>query len=184
MYNIERLSKNIAYSLKDELELNDEKATIIEYGLHAFFHIIISIVLVAIIGAIFNVMIESLIVSFTISVLRKSSGGAHASSALNCALIGAIVSVIPAMIATQYIININWLILMGLIIFISAIIIIYKLAPVDSPNKRIKKQEKIKRLKKESIITLVIYMIIVGLNIYIYYFNKSNIYLIYSLCIK
>ncbi|GAA0084355.1 accessory gene regulator B family protein [Clostridium sp. CTA-7] len=183
MYDVEKLSRDITHNLKNKLNLDYEKSVVVEYGLYAFFHMMISIILVAVIGAIFNVMIEALIISFTISILRKSSGGAHASSALNCALIGVMVSVIPAMIVTKYILNINYLVLIGLMVFISTSIIIYKLAPVDSPNKPIKKQEKIKRLKKGSIITLLIYMFIVELNIAIYYFNKSNISLVYSLCI-
>ena len=40
-------------------------------------------------------------------------------------------------------------------------ILLRKLAPVDSPNKPIRTEKKIKRLKKASLITWVIYMILV-----------------------
>ena len=54
---------------------------------------------------------------------------------------------------------------------------------MDSPNKPIKKMERIKRLKKGSIIILSIYMIIVCINIGIFYVNNLKILLTYSTCI-
>ncbi|MCR1951710.1 MULTISPECIES: accessory gene regulator ArgB-like protein [Clostridium] len=183
MYNIEKLSKNIAYNLKDELRLEDEKTEIIEYGLHALIHMFISVLLVVIFGYIFNVMIESLIISFTISIFRRSSGGAHARTSLNCAIIGVLIAVIPSSLLSKIVPNINYVIALGIIIFTVSLLITYKLAPVDTPNKPIKKLEKIKRLKKASIITLVIYMLIIIINLLLYKANSSEILLIYSICI-
>jgi accessory gene regulator B len=181
--NLELICKNISNNLKNELNLDEDKASIIEYGLFAFFHMSISILLVAVIGLIFNVMIEALIISFVVAILRKFSGGAHASTALNCAIVGVLISVIPAHIVKNLNFNINYIIFIGIPLYIILLIIIYKLAPVDSPNKPIKKQEKIKKLKKGSIILLSIYMIIVAFNVIIYYISKNYIFLVYSACI-
>ncbi len=181
--SLELLSKNIANNLKRELDLDEDKRSIIEYGLFAFFHMGISILLVAIVGAIFNVMIEALIISFVVAILRKFSGGAHASTATNCAIVGVLVSVIPAYLIRNINFNSNYIISIGILLYIISFITIYKLAPVDSPNKPIKKAEKIKRLKRGSIIILSIYMIIVLFNIITSYVNKSNVLLLYSLCI-
>ncbi|GAA0761357.1 accessory gene regulator B family protein [Clostridium sartagoforme] len=181
--NLELICKNISINLKNQLNLNEDKASIIEYGLFAFFHMSISILLVAVIGLIFNVMIEALIISFVVAILRKFSGGAHASTALNCAIVGVLISVIPAYITKNLNFNINYIIFIGIPLYIISLIIVYKLAPVDSPNKPIKKQEKIKKLKKGSIILLSIYMIIVAFNVIIYYISKNHIFLVYSACI-
>lgn len=181
--NLEIICKNISINLKNELNLDDDKASIIEYGLFAFFHISASILLVAAIGLIFNVMIEALIISFVVAILRKFSGGAHASTALNCAIVGVLISVLPAYITKNLNLNINYIIFIGIPLYIILYIIVYKLAPVDSPNKPIKKEEKIKKLKKGSIILLSIYMIIVAFNISIYYISKNQVFLIYSACI-
>ncbi len=181
--NLEIICKNISNNLKNELNLDDDKASIIEYGLFAFFHMSVSILLVAAIGLIFNVMIEALIISFVVAILRKFSGGAHASTALNCAIVGVLISVIPAYITKNLNLNINYIIFIGIPLYIILYIIIYKLAPVDSPNKPIKKEEKIKKLKKGSIILLSIYMIIVAFNISIYYISKNQVFLMYSACI-
>ena len=181
--SLELLSKNIANNLKRELDLDEDKRSIIEYGLFAFFHMGISILLVAIVGAIFNVMIEALIISFVVAILRKFSGGAHASTAINCAIVGVLVSVIPAYLIRNINFNSNYIISIGILLYIISFITIYKLAPVDSPNKPIKKAEKIKRLKRGSIIILSIYMIIVLFNIITTYVSKNNVLLLYSSCI-
>lgn len=181
--NLELICKNISINLKNQLNLDEDKASIIEYGLFAFFHMSVSILLVAVIGLIFNVMIEALIISFIVAILRKFSGGAHASTALNCAIVGVLISIIPAYITKDLNLNINYIVFIGIPLYIISLIIVYKLAPVDSPNKPIKKQEKIKKLKKGSIILLSIYMIIVAFNVIIYYISKNYIFLVYSACI-
>lgn len=183
MLNLEHISKNITKKLKKELSLDDEKASIIQYGLYAFFHMGLSILLIAIVGAFFNVMIEAVLISFIISILRKSSGGAHASTSLNCAIIGVIISVVPAFIIKKIPSQVNFIMVIGILVCTISMILILKLAPIDSPNKPIRKKEKIERLKKESVITLTIYIILLVLNILIYYYNKDESFLIYCSCI-
>lgn len=183
MVNLEDFSRKIAGNIKNNLDLDEDRTSIIQYGLHAFFHMALSIIMVMIVGAIFNIMIEALLVSFVISIFRKYSGGAHASTSVNCAIIGVIISVVPALIISRSKVNVNWSILIGLIIFITSIAITYRLAPVDSPNKPIRKKEKIKRLKKGSIIILTMYSIIATLNILLYYYTKNNRFLIFCNCI-
>lgn len=181
--SLELLSKNISNYLKRELNLDEDKRSIIEYGIFSLFHVMTSILLVVIFGFIFNVIIEALIISFTIAVLRKFSGGAHASTSTNCAILGGLISVIPAYIIKNISLNSNYIVITGVLIYIISIIIVYKLAPVDSPNKPIKKKEKIKRLKRGSIIIVSIYMIIVFINISINYIKDMNLLLLYSSCI-
>lgn len=183
MFSVEKLSKNITKNIENQLALDNDRASIIEYGLYAFFQMSISILATAIIGAIFNVMIEALLISFVIAILRKSSGGVHASTSINCTIVGALVAVTPACIIKHISFNSNYIIIIGILLYIISFIIIYKLAPVDSPNKPIRKEDKIKRLKRGSIIILSIYMIIVLINLVLYYRNKSNLLLVYSSCI-
>ena len=181
--SLELLSKNISNYLKRELNLDEDKRSIIEYGIFSLFHVLISILLVVIFGFIFNVIIEALIISFTIAVLRKFSGGAHASTSTNCAILGVLISVFPAYTIKKLNFENLYVILMGIVVYIISVIVIYKLAPVDNPNKPIKKKEKIKRLKRGSIIIVSIYMIIVFINISINYIKDMNLLLLYSSCI-
>lgn len=184
MYNIKKISENIAGNLKEELKLEQEKYEIIEYGLHAFFHMAISVLFVVVFGAVFGVLVESLIISITIAALRRSSGGAHASTELNCAIVGVIVSVIPAIIFVNTNINIKNVMLISFVIFLVSYYLNYRLAPVDSPNKPIKSEKKIKRLKRGSLITLGIYMILVIINILLSIKVKFTNSMVYSLCIS
>ncbi len=181
--NLELLSKKISNDLKQELNIDEDKRSIIEYGIFAFFHMAISILLVALIGLIFNVMLEALIISFSGAILRKFSGGAHASTSVNCAVLGVLTSVIPAYISKNINLNGEFIVIIGVLLYIISLIIIYKLAPVDSPNKPIKKKEKIKRLKRGSIIILSMFMALVFINIIIYYIKDINLFLLYSSCI-
>ena len=183
MFSVEKLSKNITKNIENQLALDNDRASIIEYGLYAFFQMGIAILATAIIGAIFNVMIEALLISFVIAILRKSSGGVHASTSINCTIVGALVAVTPACIIKHISFNSNYIIIIGILLYIISFIIIYKLAPVDSPNKPIRKEDKIKRLKRGSIIILSIYMIVVLINLVLYYRTKSNVLLLYSSCI-
>lgn len=181
--NLELLSKNISYKLKKNLDIDEEQRSIIEYGLFAFFHMMISILAVFIVGAVFNVIIESLIISFVVAILRKFSGGAHASTPTNCAIIGVVISVFPAYLVKNISIKVNYIALLGIVIYSIAFIIVHKLAPVDSANKPIKKETKIKRLKRGSITILFSYMIISIFNIIVYVISGRSYMLIYSLCI-
>lgn len=183
MLKLENLCNKISNYISEELNLDDNRKAIINYGIFAFMQMIICILLVMIFGAVFNVFFEAIIVSFTVSILRKSSGGVHASSPKACAVIGTISSIWMAKISQNIQVDFNRLIILGVIIFIWAYYFIYKLAPVDSIAKPIKNLEKRKRLKKNSIIILSAYLIIVIINFTYFYLIKNESALIYISCI-
>jgi len=103
MSKIEKLSDIIALKIKEENDLSEERYFVIKYGLQAVFQVTFSILTVVVFGSIFKVALEAFLISLIISILRRSAGGVHASTELNCALIGAVVSVFPAIL----IMNIN-----------------------------------------------------------------------------
>lgn len=182
MFSLEMISKKTSETLSSELKLDDDKREIIAYGIFAILQMIYNLLLVIIFGMIFNVVIEALIVSFTISILRKSSGGIHASSPNICALIGTMVSILVGLFSKIEINKSIYLLIVG-IVFVWSFYIIYKLAPVDSPAKPIKKVQKIARLKKMSIVTLCIYLVIVSTLIIIFFNTNYNNVISYSSCI-
>ncbi|ACA55486.1 accessory gene regulator ArgB-like protein [Clostridium botulinum] len=186
MINTETISNNIAKKIALELNLDNDKKEVIAYGTFAFFQTIFSIFLIIIFGYLFNVQIEALMISFTISILRKSSGGVHATSPNNCAIIGTTICVGFAIIVVflaSSLINLNILLFLGAIIFVWSYYIIYKLAPVDSKAKPIEKSKRVKKLKKSSIITLSVYLVIILINFVLYYKMMNKKYIIYSLCV-
>lgn len=182
MFNSEVLSRKIAFKIANELNLDNDNKEVIAYGIFAAIQMIYNIVFVILIGAMFNVVIESLIVSFTIAILRKSSGGVHASSPERCLVIGSIVCIIISLIA-KIDISINEIIIIGIGIFLWSYYIAWKFAPVDSPAKPIKSEKKRNRLRNGSVINLAVYMIIVSMGLVIYKFTNINTILVYIVCI-
>lgn len=183
MIRIEQICEKISNNISDELNFDNDKKAIINYGLFAFIQMGFCLILVMIFGALFNVFYEALIISFTSSILRKSSGGVHASSPMKCAIIGTISSVGMALISKYVEIDFMINVLIGIIIFIWSYYILYKLAPVDSITKPIKNINKRKKLKKNSIMILSIYLIIILIHFSFYYFVKNPTLLVFCLCI-
>lgn len=183
MFKIEKICEKVSSYIAQKLNFDEDKKSVINYGIFAFIQMGICIVLVIIFAFIFNVTIEALIISFTISILRKSSGGVHASSPERCAVIGTVSSVGMALMCKHINVSLSFVMLIGSIIFIWSYYIVYKLAPVDSIAKPIKSIEKRKRLKKVSIKTLSAYLIIIIINIICYICLKNFNLLTYSLCI-
>jgi accessory gene regulator B len=183
MFRIESICEKISSYIAQELNFDDDKKSVINYGVFAFIQMGICMALVLMVGFIFNVTIEAFIVSLTISILRKSSGGVHAKSPGRCAVIGTVACVGMALICKYINVSLSLCIVLGIIIFTWSYYIVHKLAPVDSIAKPIRSVKKIKRLKKSSIMILSIYLIVVIINMLCYTIMKNLSILTYPLCI-
>lgn len=183
MIDMGELSGKIASKIVAETGGNEERKSIIEYGIFAILQMGVSIVFTIIFGLFFNVLIESLIVSFSISILRKCSGGVHATSPTRCTVIGTIICILIPKLVMIINMNIIYSIILGVIVFIISYYIVYKLAPVDSKNKPIKKLERRKKLKRKSINIINIYLIISIVFIIIYHFYNVRNMVIYFECL-
>lgn len=182
---MEKLANKLATKSAKELNLDEEKKEVIAYGAFAIIQSVVTVILVIFTGWIFNVIIEALIVCFTVSILRKYSGGAHASSPNTCTFMSILICIGQAIIfkyVIQYIINLNIICIICFVVFLMSYYLMYKLAPVDSPAKPIKKQCKINKMKKGSILTISIYLVIVVLNAFLFFTIKDKRFLVYSLC--
>ncbi|MBZ9609208.1 accessory gene regulator B family protein [Clostridium estertheticum] len=167
---IENISKMISSKIALNLKMDKDHEEIIAYGAFNLIQILWCIILVIVFSSVFGVLEEALIITFTISLLRKYSGGAHASSPNRCAIIGTIVSVGFALIVQQVFSRFNSLavIILGIISLMFSYYTVYRFAPVDSPAKPIKKIEKKQHLKKCSIIVL---NILLGLIMILVFFH-------------
>lgn len=183
MIDIGEFSNKIATKIVMETDGDEERKSVIEYGIFAILQMGVALIFTAIFGLLFNVFIEALIVSFSISILRKCSGGVHATSPTRCIVIGTLICIlIPKLVIT---ININsmYSIILGVIAFIISYYIVYKLAPVDSKNKPIKKLERRKKLKRKSINIINIYLVIAIVFIIIDHFYNIHNMIIYFECL-
>lgn len=183
MFSVESFCETVSKKIANELELDNEKESVVKYGIFAFIQTIISILAVIIVGYFLDVTIEALIISFTISILRKSSGGVHASSPGKCAIIGAFIATTMGLLCKYIKINLIMTIFVTILIFSWSYFIIYKLAPVDSLSKPINSKAKKARLKRISIKVLSIYLCIVILNIVLYSIKYDEKILMYNSCI-
>lgn len=183
MFSVDSIAEAITKIITKEVNLECEKKDVVKYGIFAFIQITLSLLCVVVFGAIFNVTIEALIVSFVTSILRKNSGGIHASEPGICLIIGTFATIIIALISKSININVDLIIFLGVIIFTYSYYLIYKLAPVDSVSKPIRKKEKRTRLKKNSIIILTIYLFISILNIIALKLGGNSEFAVYTMCI-
>ncbi|WP_123054673.1 accessory gene regulator B family protein [Clostridium sp. JN-1] len=182
---IQKFSNAFGSKLASTLKLDKDGRDIIVYGALNLFQMIWSILWVIVLGAVFHVAGQAILVCASTAILRKYSGGAHAPSSNSCAVIGAVISAGIALIVSKVFIKVSFL----TVIFIEVIslgisyYLIYKHAPVDSRAKKITSAEARQKFKKYSILTLNIFtLIIIILDICYTKYNNSTYFLIIVQC--
>ncbi len=186
MFLFQRISDYTALQIASALNLDKEREEVIAYGAYAIFLTGWTILLISEFGFIFNVLFEALVISFTTDILRKNSGGVHAISPNRCAAIGTIIFVGLANLISLFVIKIQPIVMI-IFVFLSFLYSYYfvsKYAPVDTPNKPINKAEKKARLRKQSLNTLHVFLVIAAFSLLAYY-TVFNYILLYKfvLCI-
>ena len=157
----EKIAKYIGMKVKESLEINKEEEEIIVYGAFNIIQIINTLIFVILSGIIFKCLIENIIISLTSAVLRKYSGGVHASSPLRCIIIGTSFATGLGCITNNfsYIFDTSFLLVFILTCSFLSINILYRLAPVDSAEKPISSLKQKKKFKNQSISIAVIYFV-------------------------
>ncbi|OCA97816.1 accessory gene regulator ArgB-like protein [Clostridium beijerinckii] len=159
----EKIATKIGNNAKLFLNVNEEQEQIIVYGAINLFQMLFAILWVIIAGLLFGVFYEALIFSISASILRKYSGGVHASSPSRCVIIGTFSAALAGILINNifYSINsINVAVISGAII-IFAFITVFRNAPVDSIKKPIKNIETRRQFKRKSIFTIFIFLFII-----------------------
>lgn len=177
----EKIANNISSKMASELKLDKDKEEIIAYGAYSLLQSTWSFLLIALFGFIFGVFLSAVVSSFAAAFLRKYSGGAHASSPNRCGIIGVIIFIAIALFIDKVILGLNIrlmyiLIFMGLA-YLFTYLLVYRLCPVDSHNKPIKKETKKKRLRKSSFILISIMAIVCLFSIFVYSKTQNLLYL-------
>ncbi len=157
MYLMDRISKNVASKMAEELKLDADRQEVIAYGAYGILQTAWSVFLIAVFGFLFGVLWQAVLISFSASYLRKYSGGAHAGSPNRCAVIGVIIFV-PLAFVVNWVAGLNTIIVYSIILleYLCTYFLAYRYCPVDSPAKPIKKQETIKRLRKGSFLLITV----------------------------
>lgn len=183
MIDIEKMCKNLTDKIANELGLDIQRRAVVNYGLFAIIQTLLSFLITILFGALFGVLMPALILSLSSVILRKYSGGAHAKTPEACALIGVVISVGGALIFSY----IKWqaisVLLGGIGVFVFAFYGVYRLAPVDSLAKPIKNREKQQMLKKKSIVTVSVYLIVASALIGLSFISHRDEFLLFTVCL-
>lgn len=156
---IEVLASKIAGKIAEKLALDEERKSVIAYGFVGILQITTLFILITVLGLIMGILYESYVVFFSVAFIRKSTGGAHAATMWGCNTLSTITIMALAFLSryvfgVQLPITVN--IAITIAIFVMGLLIFYRKVPVDSPNKPITSEAKIKRLRKESFIKLIL----------------------------
>ncbi|EHI98140.1 Accessory gene regulator B [Clostridium sp. DL-VIII] len=162
----EKMAVKIGKNAKSVLNIDNDTEEIIIYGAINLIQIISAFTCVIIAGLIFGVLCEALIFTISVSILRKYSGGAHASSPLRCTIIGMFLALAVGLSVDKilYKFNITTVILMSIACVIFTLLVILRNAPVDSIQKPITDIKMREAFRKKSIIVIFICsFVIIGL---------------------
>lgn len=176
---VENLAISLGKKAKLLLNINNTEEKIIVYGAINLLQTILSILWIVVAGFILGVLFEALIFSTATSILRKYSGGVHASSPNRCIIIGTALSCAAGLVINNFSYNISLSNTIAISIFfitISFIIVILK-APVDSIKKPITDLSMKKKFKKNSIIALIVCSIIIAVSSMLYETTSNPYYL-------
>ncbi|MEG1972959.1 MAG: accessory gene regulator B family protein [Oscillospiraceae bacterium] len=159
---MEKLANKAANKIGASLGSDEEKIAVMAYGLTAIIQLSIIFIFSLAVGLIFKCLVETMIIFFSVGFLRRTIGGTHSSSFNGCLIISilciALFSLFSRYIVFAYVDTIYTIICLTAI-YLFAYINVYRLAPVDSPNKRIKGENRIKKLRRMAFIILTIYML-------------------------
>lgn len=159
MRKIEALAQKIANKLAIQLDFDDEKKSVIAYGLIGMLQMVTLFILILALGMIFHFAYEAIIIFLSVGIIRKSAGGAHAKTMMSCNIMS-VITVILLSALSSYIagvpLNFNLDLIFSVIVFAICFTIFYIRVPVDTPNKPIIKPEKVKRLRKQSLVILLV----------------------------
>lgn len=180
----ENLSNSLAKYIGYSLNYSEEQISVLAYGLFGLIQTVFSIFLVLIIGLFLDLTVESLITLFSIAILRKYSGGAHATSAERCLILGSLFSILGALLSHLIfaLLMPPTLYCLGVLIFVWNFYTIYKYAPVANHKKPIKSSTKRKQLKQRSILIVSIYFVI---NIMLFFISNlmGKSFIMYGICL-
>jgi len=151
-------TKNTAVYLKEKLNLTPDEEEVALYGLQILIYTLIGLLTICLGGWLLGCFWTTLAVCLTAAGLRLFTGGAHSSSPLICTLLGMVMIPLLGKIAavTAPLFTSLSLFLIVAPGFILSLIIIWRLAPVDSPAKPITSIEHRKKLHFLSIAAVLL----------------------------
>lgn len=135
---IEKAAHVLAKKLFTGKHVTKEEREVYQYGLRQLFDFVINVLTVIVIGGLFGMVWQGILLSMAYIPLRRMAGGYHASNPQICYLMSTVLLAVSLILIRD--IDISLEILIGLIVM-SLMLFILK-APVESRNKPLSDKEK------------------------------------------
>ena len=139
--------------LQEQLGLSQDETEVILYGLQVLTYSLAGILTICLMGWLLGCFWATIAVALTAAMLRLVSGGAHSRSPLLCNILGMIVAPFLAKLAVYAAPQISAVMLFVIVLLgaLLSLVVIYGLAPVDSPGKPITAEQERRKFKYLSI---------------------------------
>lgn len=148
------LNKIMRFISENDDNMDEEESEVIRYGLEILLIKISFFTAALIIGAIMQSFLECLIFITLFSLIRTTAGGYHAETRMQCFISS--MSIFAVSLGIIKLVSTYGYILIPLsILSVLSILIIWRLAPVDTENKRLDATEKQKFQKRTRVIILI-----------------------------
>jgi len=140
--------QKLAGLLANNLDLDDDQAEVAYYGIELVWSLILNFFLITFLAVLTGTLLQAVIGGLTGAVLRLFAGGAHSNSPWRCALVGAVVLSAFGRLAI-YLATVAAAILPYFMCLstLAVLVVVWFLAPVDSPAKPITNLRKRRNLR-------------------------------------
>lgn len=157
---MEKYVRRQANRIATSLGFDDEKEAVVAYGLIAIVHIAVTVLLALLFGFLAGAPLEAMIVCFSVSILRKYSGGVHAHDAEFCTVLSVVYCTLAAAASKGLAQAYSPAVMLAacIAVYASAYWIVWRYVPVDTPNKPIKTEKKIRRMRRGSYVIVSTYL--------------------------
>jgi len=155
---IKLISSKVARILCED-EKHTDNYELYEYAIYIILSSAFHMATVIVLGLVFNLLTESLVLYLSFIVIRKFAGGYHAKTPVRCYLFS-FASNIIILCLVKWLSSINTLFIFIFIIFeLLCVVLILLISPLDTENNPLTGQEKKMYRMLTSIITILIFII-------------------------
>ena len=155
-----RLAQRLSDYFVDESIISQEDYEIYVYGSELLISFTISTVFIALLGLVFNRLVETLLFLTIFIVLRRYTGGYHAPSHFKCKLTTVATYLLVLGLSEWTAMNLIYYI----IIFLSGCAVILSIGPIENPNKLLSFQLK----RKNRLLGLILFNIVIAISSILY----------------
>ena len=147
--------------------IDREDTDVYQYGNEIIISSLFDLLIVLVVGLIYNALINSLLFFVPFFLLRSFSGGYHANTYLKCKIVF-LINISLSLFLSTYASSVYEIYSLVLLLLFS-IFVIWGFAPIENENKPLSEEEIIINSKRSKIIGIILFVSI----IITYYYNKN-----------